>query len=125
MDRLLERRIGVPLFQEVVGGRGKKRFEPALALLGCESTELLEGLPSNRVEEGKRSVVLDLVSELCHVPAGESRRGLARGETMPLDLGRPRSLVDPIELQDQVLDVAPATCGDADQEEQGVGAPAF
>ena len=44
---------------------------------------------------------------------------------MPLDLARPGSLVDPIELEDQMLDVSPAPSGYAGQVEQGLRASAL
>ena len=75
----------------------------------------MEGLAGNGVKKGACPLVLDCVSQLRYVLPGKIRWRLAQGEAMSFDLGWLCSLIDPIELENQMLNLAEVPDGDADQ----------
>ena len=98
-----------PLFQKwatfTTTNPGEKRLQSALAFDGGKCAETLQGLARKGIKKCSRSLVLELISQPGHVLPAEDFRRIAHREAMSFGLAGLCSLIDPIELDDEMLNL--------------------
>src|SRR6266545_4322543 len=84
---------------------------------------MLKRLTSNSVKKGEYPLVLHFVSQFRHVLIGKIYWRLAQSETMPFNLSWLCFLIDPIELDDKMLNLTEVPNRDTDQVQESTSTP--
>src|SRR5262245_48921916 len=118
-------RAVIPLFQKIIIGRTEKRLQPALAFIGSQCAEPLQGLTSQRVKEGSCPLLLKLISQHWHVLCAKNGWRLAQSQTMSFGLAWPHFTAVVIELDNEMLNLARVPARDTSQVEESTRLSTF